>query len=709
MTRPPAGAPSFLVTLVVLVVSLGAACAPSSQKPTTTTPQRSAYLGSRIVSFTDTYSITGIADGGPAVWAATNQGLLRWDLQQGKYAVFTPKDGMPAGPLQAITIDREGAVWVATKKAVARGTRAGWKSYPPAPVGEFISGLAASPDRDELWAAGPGGLARLRKGTWSRYFDETPITAIAMAPNGALWLGTTGRGVLRVPRTGDQIEQYGQPEGCEPDLIRSITATGEWVLVVGENERGARVAIFDGNRFWSYAASGADGAVGPPIEWAARGGKNIYVGKEQSFYEVVRGDPPPGGHEGALHFQPIAARAAAPRMVPLSDGLSSKVLETLEHMAPGPAPPPPRTEPGEPPKVILPSGPPLWALAQSQKLPEGITAVAGGDRGALVGTRFRGIVRIENGLLRPFQTTDLAANAERITVACTRAEADECYLATGAVRAWHFDGQSFSVAQIDPEPGSRVLAVLRDVEGAVLALHRGAKDSLLRISRVEDGRWTPIGMSGVAVPMGAPDLNFAVFAPNRNLWIGLRYIDSDGEGVDFGAAELNVQSGEVKYHRLDPGLPANQQLPNNVVSLTWKGEDEAWFATRSGAVRWQAGKTTVFTENEGLETEIIHDIESGIGQEVWVATRRGTGRFDGTRWRFDKLGAFYLPAHALARDDAGHVLLGTDKGLYCFGKCSDDAIDQRRGLLDDAVRDVAIDQRRRAWVLTRKGISIVEP
>ncbi len=698
--------PVALASLSIVLAASLSGCSPAVQPKAKPASARAEYKSSRIVSFTDTYSVTSVADGGPALWAATNQGLLRWDLASGRFGVFTAKEGLPQGRILGLTIDREGAIWVATQKGVARGTRSGWKTYPAAPVGEFIAGLAASPDRDELWAGGPGGLARLKNGTWSRYFDETPITAMELGPNGTLWIGTTGRGVLRIPRSGDLVEQFGAQEGCEADVIRSIAAGPDFVIVVGENERGPRAAIFDGSRFWSYAVEGGATGGGAVIEWAARGGHDVYVGKDQTFYRVVKDSFPADAHEGAIRFAPIAARAIPPRMTPLSAGISSKIFDTLERMAGTPTVAKPA--PGQmvsPPPI----GAPLYALHQSQHLPEGVISVQSGDRGVVVGTRFRGIVRIENGLLRPFQTADLTAGAERITVACTRSDKDECYLATGGAHAWRYDGQSFSVAPIDPEPGSRVLAVLRDPTGAVLAIHRGAKDSLLRISRVEDGRWTPIGMSGVAVPMGAPDLNFASFAPSGNLWIGLRYTDADKEPVDFGAAELSLSNGQVRYHRLDPGLPADAQLPNNVVALTWKRDDEAWFATRSGAVRVAAGKTTVFTENEGLDSEIIHDIESGTGDEVWVATRRGTGRFDGKRWHFQKLGAFYLPTSAIARDSVGHVFLGTDKGLYCLGPCSDDVLDQKRGLLDDTVQDLAVDERRRVWVLTKKGVSIVEP
>src|SRR5262249_21712912 len=136
---------------------------------------------------------------------------------------------------------------------------------------------------------------------------------------------------------------------------------------------------------------------------------------------------------------------------------------------------------------VPPLGGPLFALHQNQHLPGGVLRAQSGDRGVVIGTRFRGLVRIENGLLRPFPTSDLTAGAERITVACTSSSNDECYLATGGQHAWRYDGQSFSIAQVDPEPGSRVLAVLRDPHGSVLAIHRGAKDSMLRFSRVDDG------------------------------------------------------------------------------------------------------------------------------------------------------------------------------------------------------------------------------
>jgi ligand-binding sensor domain-containing protein len=123
----------------------------------------------------------------------------------------------------------------------------------------------------------------------------------------------------------------------------------------------------------------------------------------------------------------------------------------------------------------------------------------------------------------------------------------------------------------------------------------------------------------------------------------------------------------------------------------------------------QDGKVRVFTENDGMDSELIYDIGPGPHDEVWVATHHGTGRYDGTRWTFPKMGPFYRAATSLAHDANGHVFLGTDGGLFCVGDCDPDPIDSHRGLLDDAVLDITVDTRGRVWVLTDKGISIVEP
>ncbi|HEY1585646.1 MAG TPA: hypothetical protein VGH63_08155, partial [Polyangia bacterium] len=578
-------------------------------------------------------------------------------------------------------------------------------------VGSFLTGIVS--DGKTVWAGGPEGLGRLRAGKWEHFFADTGVTALSAGFGNVIWVGTSGAGILRILRGGEKIEHFGPSQGCEIDVVRGMVAVDRTVIAIGEGPSGPRAAYFDGERFYSYELTSPT-----VLEWAARAGARTLVGAGDHIYTLgVVAAPEPKApatsepaNDSPVQLRAIRSYVVAARSIALKPDLSSTALDEPPN---APKPPKAITPPPMPKgsKIVAvipnaPEGPPLAADESQIRLPDGVTAVAGSERGLLVGTRFLGALRIENDVPRQFRSDDLAAAAVRLTVACIAGKnvADDCFLATGGTRAFRFDGQAFEPAPVDPEPGARVLAILRDPKGDVLAIHRGADNPQLRFSRVDDGRWTPIAMEAVQVPVGAPELNFAGFAPDGHLWVGLRYVDKDGDARDFGADEIAFDSGKVVAHK---------ELPTDLVAMYWKGPQEAWFATRSGAARVLDGKLRVFTENDGMESELTRDIGPGppgpMGDQIFVATKRGTGRFDGTRWIFPRLGAFYAPASALAHDSHGNVFIGTEKGLWCVGECAPDVIDRGRGLVDDNVADLAVDARNRVWVLTEKGINIVEP
>lgn len=683
--KRPAGLAVLSGTVALAALTALSGCSTPKPPPVVPAAPTTTFSASRIRSFSDSFAVTAIADSPSTLFVGTAHGLLRWE--GGRYTVLSQRDGLPADRVAAVTVDGGGAVWLATAKGLSRGLRGVWTNYPLAPVGGFLTGLLPGGDGKSIWAGGPEGLARLRGFRWEHYFPDTGVTAMAPGAGSSVWVGTSGAGVLRISKSGDKVEKFGALQGCETEVVRGLVAVDKTLLVIGEGAGGPRAAYWDGTRFHSYKLDSPS-----VLEWAARAGQKTLLGYGEHIFEVGVAPPVAGAK---VKLSPIAAGAALARTIAIKADAPSTLLEDPAD-APRPKPPTPNASGVVPP---LPSGPPLVAVESTVRLPDGITSVAGSERGLLVGTRFVGAERVENDVPRPFRANDLAAAAVRLTVACVKS-GDDCFLATGATRAWRFDGQAFEPANVDPEPGSHILAIVRDPHDDVLAIHRGAADRLLRISRVDDGRWTPIGIQTVSVPEGLPDLNFATFAPDGHLWLGLRWLDKDGDARDGGATEIALDSGKVVAHK---------ELPTDVVSMFWKRPNEAWFATRSGAARLLDGKVRVFTENDGMESDITRDIGPGPDGNVLVATGRGTGRFDGARWTFPRMGAFYHPANALGHDEHGNVFIGTDKGLFCVGACAPDAIDARRGMLTDNVIDLAVDRRNRVWVLTEKGINIVEP
>jgi len=349
------------------------------------------------------------------------------------------------------------------------------------------------------------------------------------------------------------------------------------------------------------------------------------------------------------------------------------------------------------------------------RLPDGITAVSADTDSLYVGTRFLGVMKIQKNKQTPLRLFDLTAGAERLSVACINN--NDCYVATGGTQAWRFDGQTFDVTRVDPEKGSHVLAVVRDPTGAVIALHRGASSREVRISRVgKQGDWQPVGLTPLEVPTGVPDLSFASFSPKGQLWVGLRYVDKEQDARPYGAAEVYVDDSRVVYHRQrptgsQPGVSQGVNVPSDVSAIAWKGSQEAWLASGAGAVRLVDNKTVkVFTENDGLESELIHDVVEGFGGHIWIATSRGIGVWDGTRWSFPKEPPFNAKASALARDPDGRIWVGTDRGVVeMVDEKRHHQITTRSGLLDDKILNMGVDVRGRIWALTEKGISVIEP
>jgi hypothetical protein len=709
----------------------------------------------RVRSFSDSRPVKCLAANAGLVWVGTPRGLIRWSMsgETPTPTLLTTIDGLPADKINAISLDQKGGVWVTTPKGVARYSGGGWTNYPPPPVGDLIVGIVATGDGDAAWVGGSDGIAYLRDGQWERYAQGTTVTAMASDGRSGVWIGTSGKGILRIVK--EDLLSFGMGEGNDIDNVRALVAdnTGA-LLAVGDGPGGQRAAFYDGNRFWSYRVEAPGSQV---LEWVQRVGTDLYIGAGQSVWTMKR--VAPGAKlGGSLKFNFTGtASMGAPKAQPLKS-LKPAEAKPPEPPKPGdaakpadagktPAAPAKGTDPllGDEPKgkkdkgkkgkaktgalLVPPSDTRLameeetpvhpvrsWLVAGSGgsgaapvldseqvdvRLPDGVTTVAADNDALYVGTRFLGVSRIAKGKQSSLRLYDLTAAAERITVACVNN--NDCYVATGGTTAWRFDGQTFEVTDVDPEKGSHVLAVVRDPRGQVIALHRGAASKEVRISSVgNQGKWVPVGVTALEVPSGVPDLSFASFSPRGQLWVGLRYVDKDQDARAFGAAEVFVDDSRVIYHRQRPAgatknVAQGVNVPIDVTAIAWKSPNEAWLASRSGAVRLLDNKSVkTFTENDGLESELVHDVVEGLGGNIWIATGRGIGQWDGTRWSFPKQIPFNAKASALTRDPDNRIWIGSDKGVYEVVSASEHhLISSRSGLLDDKVLNMGVDVRGR--------------
>src|SRR5262249_11191217 len=153
---------------------------------------------------------------------------------------------------------------------------------------------------------------------------------------------------------------------------------------------------------------------GPPVlEWAAHTGPHTFVGGGERIFEIVFAESSPAG---PVKLIPLGSTVRPPPAVVLKPELSIAQLEEQPHKEASPGVRPLSSSVGS--SVGSAMGPRLDTVEATSGMPDGVTFVGSSERGLLVGTRFLGFERIENGVRRRFRANDLLTGAQRLTVAC---------------------------------------------------------------------------------------------------------------------------------------------------------------------------------------------------------------------------------------------------------------------------------------------------
>lgn len=616
-------------------------------------------------AFSEPSAVTAMAPVTGGVLIGTSVGLDRWD-DAGHRTRLGQADGIPGLTVKALSHDRGPKIWFATDAGVGAYDAEAQKSY-AVPVAKehvaalaSVTALAADPGGSGVWLGASTGLYRAGlKGEWATTALQEEVTVLYAAANGTLWAGTHDGVVDR--NAAGVFTRWRQKAGLD---IRDVAWIGEGPdgapVVVGKDEGGRpRVAVFSDGAFTTFKLS----TDLPITAAAARAGAVILTAPDRVLVLFSGANPVAGAQSADIRLVPVAGKA---KRAPYGVG------------------------------------------AFDAPLPRNVTVAAATPQRLYVGTRTLGTarygfdrIRTEPTWLRP---GELVGGALALFVACRGL--NECYVATGGQTAWRYDGTAFAPLVIGGK-GNVVLAFVRSPEGQVLALYRQPRERMLHVARLDDGKFTPVAALKVETPSGATALSFAKFAPDRLLWLGLRYYDEENDARPYGVAIVDLALNAVTYHREsrdDSKKTGVLPVPNDVVDVAFLDE-ESWFASGSGAVRLKGVEVKVWSEADDLKSEILRGIVATEGGAVYTASSAGVGEYDGQKWRYPA--QLSMPVNCLARGSDGRLWLGTDHGLLAYDGKTVEKIDRGTGLLDERVLDVAVDQLGRVWVRTAEGLAVV--
>jgi len=111
-------------------------------------------------------------------------------------------------------------------------------------------------------------------------------------------------------------------------------------------------------------------------------------------------------------------------------------------------------------------------------------------------------------------------------------------------------------------------------------------------------------------------------------------------------------------------------------------------------------RITYNTKNSGLADDYVWDIAFDQEGIAWILTSGGLNTFDGDSWSTINSTIYYI----ITLDKAGRVWVGSGRGVKVFdGDTWTTFTKDNSGLLDNYVREIAIDPSGRAWIGVRRS------
>ncbi len=592
------------------------------------------------VNLTHVGDVHSLAVQGGYVWAATDGGVIRWDINSATYEKYTSSDGLHRNAVTGVAMDGDGNIWFGTEDpgesthllyglpAVSKFDGRTWTRYGSLreAVEAEYEAIRGTANENDLWTVDSEGRVWVVFSLGVQAFDgtkwmiyeppntllEQEVTALAADESGRVWVasrfayGRTG-GVSVFD--GHDWEQYRTEDGLVSPFVSDIAvdrAGDTWFAT----DHG--LSRFDGERWTSYGT--ADGLAGEIVHqvvvdprgqvWiAADGGVSVFAGERWRTLTVV-------------------------------DGLSTELIHAI---------------------AFEPNG----------------TAWFGGWGGAI--DRFDGdqwaSYVIEDDL------PSYSVNA--ITVDAQ----GRVWLGTSGPNPVVYDGGEWEIrAGGEPLSTGIVYAMASDSVGNIW-FHTSQGTG--RLSS-EDGSWTTYG-----TVMEAVEENYeAVLGTigRTRLWA----ID-DADGVWVGAARFD---GQAWFSYQD-----QEALGQTEVTAVAIDEDgRVWFGTRDAGLVVLDGDSWSHYDQEtsSLTDNWIKDILVDSENRVWVATPAGLNVITGQWWQVfaSEAGLINDNVLSLALDNEDRVWLGTKGGVSRF----DGEGWYNYAILD--VEDMAVDNDGNVWIGT---------